>query len=460
MRLLLLILIASSTAAQTVQVAAGGSTALSDSYGAQATLWTPNFTATSDFGYVDGKPSGSGSISFTRYGWDWTVGDSNITLSAVSAGVALPIQGIAASKKFGKQRVHLFSGATGEMFSAPFFSGYGGDHFGTGVEFDVKFHLINLTSIGTVNGSFKSALQSASLKYHPWYANASGGVLQNSKMGVGNVGLQYQCFSVSAAEDMVVYQGVRDSFQNVYAGGGSQYLTVSGGIFHSALATGETVSANGTLGWARAGISETFQSGQNATLVSFSQTIRRFHVSEYITQNQGHWSYSFGGGWSIRNHFSADVSQQIFWTILGFERTNAVTLWVSFRGLNTNASTVVTPGGIVKWTLNGDEYVQTGMQVSGGTTTVPITGTHFFKGKCVFDTGEPAEGCSVIVGHEEFFSRTDGTMSLRTRSTRSAKPTVNIDNFTAAGSSRWRIISVPDEITPDEDFKVVVNAGT
>src|ERR1700722_11162630 len=118
--LLIVVLWRGATHAQVVEVKGGDST-MFDAAGGNVILHFPNSTETFGAGIADGRLHLGISSSFDSRQWSFTAGDAYLGF-AVGTGLAVPVRGLTAVRKWKKQKLTVFTGAVGQFYSFPYFS--------------------------------------------------------------------------------------------------------------------------------------------------------------------------------------------------------------------------------------------------------------------------------------------------------------------------------------------------
>lgn len=177
----------------------------------------------------------------------------------------------------------------------------------------------------------------------------------------------------------------------------------------------------------------------------------RIDLSQFIVQNNGQTTVSYGGGF-LASLFSVNADYQTMYFPLAtpgqppFRQILTLSIHLQApNGVQLNAETNVTPGGRVDYTTYGSEYLY-GPYSGGAPGAVHSTGFYrnVVRGRVVDVQGNPVEGAAVLLGSQVAFTDSDGEFSVRFKRAVGMKFEVFLDAFTAPGV--YQVVSAPSQV--------------
>ena len=484
--LLLLVALRGVSHSQIIELKGGDST-MFGAGGGNAILHFPHSTETFGAGIVDGQFHFGVSSSFDWQKWNVTAGDDYLSLTA-GTGLVVPIRGLTAERRWKKQKLTLFTGAAGQIYSFPYFLATSVRHFGTGMFYQNKLpHGLDFSMMGVFVGSQRTAVGSLHYLWKGLDAAGTAGLLQSHPFGNGRVSYKpIQALSFFATRQDYFF----DLRQASTAGTGSslvQAATTISSVGGSATLRGLSLSASALTGSAGTNqisgqtfggsvhpgplaITTSYYRSPHSGFIasSFTERLsRRWSVSEFLTYSQGRWSVNYGGSFTS-NRLTASVgylTDFVPYSLGGspFQQTISVSVsWQLPHSTTVTLATNTLPNGAVRWSTYGNSYVQGPLQSGDAVAGMAHAsqsrlGAKFIVRGIVRDpAGRPVAGAAVLVGKEMVFTDFDGTFFVRFRKAKTVPVKVVPDDFRAPGN--WRVIGAPDLVTPEPiDKETAIN---
>jgi hypothetical protein len=452
---LLLLIIAPAACGQVIQVNAGAST-LFNGEGGSVTFYTPGSTSTVGLGVLNGKLVGGAGTEFEWRHWDVFAGDKQLFLTTGMSGTAVALRGVAVTKKTAKQSLTLFTGATGQAYSTPFFSGTTAKNFGAGLRFErLLSHGFKVSTVDSFAGSRHTVLEEVAWSHGAWTLNENAGLLDNRRFTNATGTFATRHFGAQANHATYIWNGqwLTATSENVAGTYGRAYAYAS--AFQSRNNRGQAVGGSYRLGSVQLGVGGTF-SGKSKTLSGsvMEQVTRHFSLTQYLTRSQGQTQVNFGGQYE-GNTVAVGVSYQEMYAPFGPTAFTKV-LCLSLRFQHPHGETVDLSTVGKRWTAMGGAYIKTGMQL-GDTSQHQTRGSvkgELYRGSVVDEQGNPVAGAAVRVGREIVYSNEQGELMARRK--RGGEVTVQVapEQFVAPGV--WECVTCPETVQPGEEFKIVV----
>jgi hypothetical protein len=183
---LLVVVFSGCTHAQIIELKGGDST-LFDAAGGNVIFHFPNSTESFDAGIAAGHLHLGVDASFDWHQWNWTLGDDYLS-PTIGIGLVVPLRGVTAVRRWEKQKLTLFTGAAGQLYSFPYFSATSVDHFGLGIFYQNKLpHGLEVYTMGVVLGSQRTAIGGAHYLWKGLDASGAAGLLQSQPFGNGRI---------------------------------------------------------------------------------------------------------------------------------------------------------------------------------------------------------------------------------------------------------------------------------
>jgi hypothetical protein len=448
-----------------------------DAAGGNVILHFPNSTETLGAGIADGHVHLGISSSFDWRQWNWTGGDAYLGL-AVGTGLAVPLRGLTAVRKWKKQKLTVFTGAAGQFYSFPYFSATSIDHFGSGIFYQIKLKQgLDISAMGVVVGSQRNAIGALHYLGKGLDASLAAGLLRSQPFGNGHIyyrPIQSLSFfathqdylfdvrqaATAGATPSVVHAGTTISSVGSSATLWRVSLNASAltGTAGSNQVSGQTVG--GSLHAGPLGITTSYYRSPHSGFITsaFTERLsRRWSVSQFLTYSQGHWSLNYGGSFTS-NRLTASVGYQtdfVPYRLGGSPFQQAISVGVTWQLPHSSTVTVATntlPNGDVRWSTYGSSYIQGPLQgadsvLMARNASQARLGAKFIVCGIVKDRlGKPVAGAAVLIGKEGVFTDIDGRFFVRFRKAKAVPVKVVPDDFRAPGN--WRVISAPDSATP------------
>jgi hypothetical protein len=483
--LLLLLALPGASHAQVVELKGGDST-MFDAGGGSVVLHFPNSTETLGAGIAGGQFHFGVSSSFDWHQWHLTAGDDYLGLT-VGTGLAIPLRGLTAERKWKTQTLTFFSGAAGQFYSFPYFSATSVNHFGTGTLYQRKLPRgLDFSTMGVVVGSQYTAIGTLHYLWKGLDASGAAGLLQSQPFENGSIFYRpIKSLSFFATRQDYFF----DVQQTPTAGTGSSLVqeesTISSvgasanlrGVSLNASALTGTSGTNQVSGQTFGGAvhpgpvavtASYYRSAHGGSVTSsFTEKLtRRWSVSEFLTYSQGQWSVNYGGSFTS-NRLTASVgyvTNFVPYSSGGSPFQQTISVSVSCQLPHSTTVTLATntlPNGAVRWSTYGNSYAQGPLQASNvagqaHTTQTMLTAKFIVRGVVKDSSGISVAGAAVLVGQEIAFTDSDGTFFVRFRKANAVAIKVVPGDFRAPGN--WHVISAPDSATPEpEDRATVVN---
>lgn len=453
-RLALLLLLASPAFGQTIEVKAGDST-LYNAAGASAVLYLPGAELTVGAGTSSGHLVAGAQAKFNWHGWDAVAGDSQLFLTTGQAGLAEPIRGFALSKKSSTSSFAAFAGLSGQVYSAPYFSGTQAKTPAAGIQFArILPHGFAFSTVEAISGSKKTSLAEADYLWRAVKVTGTGGVLENRKFFNGLAQGSWRHFGASLGHSDYFYKGDRSTVNSEGIALAAGPLFGNASAFQSRLAAGQAVSVGVRAGAVQIQGQELFSKYGRTTMASVTEQVsRHFRVSQYITRSRGQTALNFGGGWAS-NRASVDVSYaQEFLPFGNVPFAKALVVQFSFRvrSATVNLGTLTDPNGKTRFTAYGNSFIQTGIATTQGPQGRRV-GAYSVRGRVVDEQGAPVAGAAVRLGKDTVWSDEKGEFSVTQRKAETLSVSLVPDEFTAPGV--WVCVSCP--ATSSELTEIVV----
>jgi len=449
---LLFALIASPALAQTIELKAGDSSLL-DASGGSVVFYLPSSTVELGAGVSGGRFVGSATEHFETHGFDIYAGDRQLFLTTGSAGLSLAERGVEVERKSAKQTISFFAGATGQAYSAPFFSGIEAHEFGAGYSYRRELpHGFDFASVGAVAGNKRTGLESLAYRWRAVKIFGTAGYLENREYLNGNAALQFQHFSANASRQTYLYKEQRTTVDSFSAAARIGALDFSAADFSGRTGSGQSFGAG-----ARVSIfdvrTDYFHSAYGGTISgSLSERIsRRFSFSQYLTRAAGRTAINYGGSYS-----SNVATVSVGWTTAfvplaagrsPFQQVLSVSISLQLpHSISASAQTVTAPDGSVKFSVYGSGFTRGPLAASGPAQARSIRGRFKTAVHVIDRSGEPVEGAAVRIGKDLVITDGSGRAWIRARKAREQRIGVEIGEFTAPGT--WRVVTAPASAVP------------
>jgi hypothetical protein len=237
------------------------------------------------------------------------------------------------------QSIRVFSGATGDLHSTPFFTATESRHLGSRVEYTRIFGDIEFQAVSAFAGGDHVLVESVRYHRNAFKAEESAGLAQGQRYFEGQASWQERHFSASLVH--ADYFGIA-TVNSEQVTVGADHLSVFASAFQSKY-SGEVVGANATLGLVSATVME-LSSGSTRQVSEFvtERLSQRFSVNQAINGR----NFSVGGSMT-GNLLTASLGyQEMFTPANGFQRAMVVTLRVQLTRGTANVSVEKLPGGV------------------------------------------------------------------------------------------------------------------
>jgi hypothetical protein len=462
---LLFFLLASPALAQVVEVKAGDSSLL-NSTGGGLTAYFPNSTVDVGAGISGGHFVWGASDRLDWHGWDTGLGDTPFTFNMAGAALGFATRGVTVRKKTNTRTFTAFVGASGAMYSAPYFQATSAHNFGSGFGFTDKISdALEFSTMEVIDGSLKTAAQGLSYRLSWLRADGGGGLLENRRYAFGQAAVQpFRVLILAAGHNDLFYQAQRFTVDNagasVLAGPLSFNANAFAGYSTAGRTSGQTFGASARFGPLDFGANYQRSRYSSEILGRVNERIgQRFHLSQYVTESSGRISASAGGGY-VSNKFSVDISYNNYFMPAYVGRSpfqQALTLTLGIRGPHDtalNIGTYLLPDGKVKFTTYADTFTH-GPLAGGGVARIEQgkAGKFAIRGVVVDSEGQPVEGAAVRIGKAEAFTDSAGAFSVPAKNQKAQPVAAVLEDF-AAGN--WEVIASPASAAPDAPTKIVV----
>ena len=343
------LLLAPPAFGQGLELQAGASSIL-NADGASVIWSTSQFATEADVGVAGHTFVYGGGFHFMHRGCDIFLGDHQAAYTTIVSGLSAASRGVAIECKTKTRSIQIFSGATGDLHSTPYFTTEQSRHFGSGVQVSQILGDWTVTGVSAFAGGDRVLLEEVQYAHERWRAAEAGGLANGQRYfeGAGTYSGNHIAVNLTHAD----YFGVA-RLNSEQASFGVPALSVFVSAFQSKFsgeAAGVTVRPFNWL------------SGTMMHLISGKQN----QTSEFITETKQHWmltqaingkSVAFGGG-HIGNLLSEDISyQEVFVPIAGFQRAMTVSIRMQLSRGTVNASVNVLPSGVF-YTANVGAVVQ------------------------------------------------------------------------------------------------------
>jgi hypothetical protein len=464
--LTLVFLAMASVASGQVFEVKGGDSTLFNAAGGGIVLFLPNNTSEIDVGDLAGKLHVGASTTFDFHNYFITGGDHVFGFTSSGASLSVPERGLFVQHRGKRYQFSAFVGASGQMYSSPFFETTAAQHFGIGGTYkrDVG-HGFVLSGAGVLQGGTHTLLGSAEWRSGDGKIQAagSGGLLQNAKILNGIVSWQpLRGLSLSAAQNTYVLYGTPATTSNASANYSNSFFNVRAGVYHSAQSwtTGETAGVGAHV-WILEGSVDYFRSiyGNQRTETIAEKITRHFTLREYITGR----NLSFGAAYTS-NLVKVDIGRSMYYLPTTGRFQSATTISLSFslpHSTSVNLSTNVLPNGRVLWSTYGDSYIQGPAKIADTLTpmhdSAPRMGKNVVRGRIVDTEGNPVQG-AVQVGQEFAIADSSGTFEARFKQAKAVSVKVVPEEFMTPGE--WVVVECPATAEPaagtGREIKIIV----
>lgn len=202
--------------------------------------------------------------------------------------------------------------------------------------------------------------------------------------------------------------------------------------------------------------SDIFRSAAMSTVTSsISERMgRHLRLAQFVTQNQGRTSVSYGGEFRSNPVMAAVTYQTLFLpfqTRSPFQQVINVQLSVHLpHNSSANVQTNADPTGRVRYTVAGDSYFYGNSSFAdAGPRTI---GKYEIRGTVVDETGSPVAGAVVRVGKMVLITDERGEFQLRMKKRHNMSLTVLPDEFQLG---KWTVVDAPSAIV-ESPVRIVV----
>ncbi len=311
----------------------GGVSSLLDADGASAIYSTDKFSSEVDIGIAQNRFVYGAGIHFQWRDCDVFAGDHQEYFSTTVAGLAVANRGMAMECKTKKQSIRVFTGATGDLHSTPYFTATVSRHFGSGVELTRIFGDFELTGVSAFAGGNRALLEGVKYHHGAFKAEESAGLAMGQRYFEGQVSVQKRHFSASIIH--ADYFGIA-TLNSEQISAGTDHLSFFASAFQSKF-SGEAFGSTANV-WRITGTAMYLKSGGTGQVSEFITE----RISQRFSANQcaDGRNVSFGGSMT-GNLLSASVSyQELFTPLVGFQRAMVIGLRIQLtRGtINTNVN--------------------------------------------------------------------------------------------------------------------------
>jgi len=455
-----LLLTGSALHAQTIQVQ-GGASSLFNATGGSVTVYTADTNSTIGMGVSNGHLVAGANTEFLFHGWDTTAGDKGIFLSTQQLGLSTTLRGLQAQRKFVGSTLNIFTGAVGESYSTPFFSGAIAKRFGTGFQFTGKFQHWDLSTVEAYTNGRLTTLQGAMYHWRGLTLQGTAGLLEGRTYLIGQSTWRFNHASLDAGRQTFIWQGQHSTVTSGNVSAWAGPLDAHAGLYRSSLARGENTGAGLRLGLLTLRGDMFLSPGHRTLTGSVAEKLsRRWSLSQFITRSGNQTSVNFGGSYTSNLVTASLGYAQAFipFANVPFQKVLSVTLAFQLpHGTSLNLATVAAPTGGVRWSSYGGTYVQapwlpspSSQRLAGRTR---IRGVEV-RGKVVDQFGVAVCGAAIVVNGETVYSDTQGVFIARVKRNRTVTLLINLEGFTAPGN--WEVLSAPVSTQPGSPVEITV----
>ncbi len=474
--LVLLLLLQAQSPAQIIDLKGGDST-MFDAGGGSVILHFPDSTQTLGAGFAGGQFRWGANSKFDWHKWNMTAGDNYLGLT-VGTGLAVPLRGLTADRKWKNQKLTVFAGAVGQIYSFPFFSATSVHNFGSGILYQRKLPRgLDFSTMGVVVGSQYTAIGALHYVWKGIDASGAAGLLQSQPFGNGTIyykpirplaffaSRQEYFFNVRQPLGIGAGSTLVQESTTISSVGGSAALH---GLSLNASALTGTAGKNQVSGQTFGGsihpgfltIASCYYRSLRADSVTstFTEKLsRRWSVSEFLTYSKGQWSVNYGGSFTS-NRLTASVGYST--NFLPYSSGNSpfqqtISVNVSLQLPHSTTVTLATntlPNGEVKWSTYGNSFLQGPLQVGNlpgqpHSSRATLDAKFIVRGIVKDSSGKPVAGAAILVGKETAFTDSKGTFFVRFRKKSVLPIKVVPGDFRAPGN--WRVTKAPDSAIPE-----------
>lgn len=460
---LLLVLLAAPVSAQVLVFNGGDSTQLGAA-GGQLQAYFLNHTITLSGGVLNGHVIYGASEQTMWRKYTLTFGDNPFGVSLPGAGVYTSVRGVSISRDFRNDKIMAFAGSTGDFFSPGFLTSITPKHLGAGVYWRHQFPAGSLYTLAVDNGAEHTLLEGGAYQWRRVLAlEGSGGLFESKPFLDGQITVNPTHWSGFTVAHENYFGDGRITVNSLGASVSRWIFSGHTTYFRSNTVTGLGYGVGAHLGAVQVEADRyTSKFGATTGVSALEHLTPRLYVNEFVSETNGHWSSSFGGGF-LSNHFTVDVSQTTLFMPLyvgrsPFQQTLSVNLSLPLpRGTRFHLGTTVDPTGKLRFTTDGTAYAN-GPFAFGSTpdhTTASHTaGKYVITGRVVDTQGQPVDGAALQIGKETVYTDDTGSFFLRVRHQRTYTLAVLLDQFIAPGN--WRVTTAPPTVEPGEPALVTL----
>lgn len=428
-------------------------------------LHGPNSETKVSAGVINGKFASSVSVHFEYRKWDVVLGDNMFGLTSGQMSLSAPIRGISAYRTWGKNDIHLFTGALGQAFSSPYFFGIEHTHIGAGISYKHSFG--NNFTVGTIQtvGQKKTSLEDAEYKWGTHLRlHGQAGWLESNPQVSGDAAIAFRHLGFAANRSAYIFNvrcagcppitTSKVTTNSFSAYGSYGFFNAGASLFESSVNRGKSLNAGVHFGWLQVQASDYISGKQSNQLIAVMERGLHWTISEYLSHSNGTWSGNVGVGYTS-NRFSVQVGyQELYFPLLRqpFQKVLSIQFSLRVKSASVNVGTVVQPNGRNQWTVGGDDYLQTKLRLptigtgeNNAAHSLPQFGhggKYVIQGQVVDTDGNPVEGACVLVGKDTVYTDSTGHFSIREKK-KNPPIRVDVDNFMTPGT--WEAVFVPGE---------------